>query len=136
MTTPNTQRRAPSPRDLDAKLEAQLTRQITRQFAPLDKRALGLAFGVTLALVLSGTTALALVVDAAGRFPLGLLGQYLPGYSLAWRGVPMGALWGLALGFVGGWLLALCRNTVLLLWLMKLRIRADGDSSRNVLDHI
>jgi hypothetical protein len=117
-------------------IEQKLEAQLARQFAPLDRRALGMAFGVTFALVLALVTAISLFADPGHRFPLGLLSQYFLGYSVSWTGVLVGAAWSFAMGFAGGWLLAFCRNLVLALWLMKVRIRADVNSSRNFLDHI
>ena len=41
---------------------------------------------------------------------LGLLGNYLPGYSVTWPGALIGLLYGAAIGGVGGWSLARIYN--------------------------
>lgn len=43
---------------------------------------------------------------------LGLLGNYLPGYSVTWGGAVIGLLWGLLLGGVIGWATAWVYNLV------------------------
>lgn len=41
---------------------------------------------------------------------LGLLGNYLPGYSVTWPGAVIGLLYGAAIGGAGGWSLARIYN--------------------------
>jgi hypothetical protein len=41
---------------------------------------------------------------------LGLLGNYLPGYSVTWPGALLGLLYGAAIGGVAGWSLARIYN--------------------------
>lgn len=41
---------------------------------------------------------------------LGLLGNYLPGYSVTWAGSVIGLLYGAAIGAVAGWALASIYN--------------------------
>ena len=43
---------------------------------------------------------------------LGLLGHYLPGYSVTWPGSLAGFFWGAVVGAVAGWSLALVYNRV------------------------
>lgn len=114
----------------------ELEAQIVRAFAPLDKRALGIAFGVAAALLVATVTMLSLFADPGQRFPLALLGQFFFGYTVSWTGVLLGALWAFATGFVWGWFLAFARNLMLSLWLLTVRVRADMVSSRDVLDHL
>lgn len=105
-------------------------------FAPLHKHAFGLAVGAALACVLVLLTAGALLRDPAGRFPIGLLGQYFYGFSHSWTGVAVIGAWGLVVGFVMGWFAAFCRNLALAVWLLYVRARADLASTRDMLDHI
>jgi hypothetical protein len=113
-----------------------LERQLARALAPLDWRALAIAIGTTSAVAVALLTVASLLIDPERRFPLYLLAQYLRGYTVSWPGVGVGAVWAFGLGFLGGALLASIRNLVLTVWLMKVRITADVDSSREMLDHI
>lgn len=127
---------------LDADVEQQreqqqrLERRLTRAFAPLNARALGMALGVVVAFCIALITVLSMMLDPAQTFPLGLLGQLLYGYSVSTSGVLIAALWGMAIGFIGGWLLASGRNVVLSLWMLKVRVQSDVEASHDVLDHI
>jgi len=114
----------------------ELERRLAHVFAPLDKRALGIALGLTSALLLSVVTLVSLLRDPTGTFPLILLQQYLRGYEVSWLGVISGGFWGFAVGFFWGWFLAFTRNLVLAVWLMTVRVRADMAASRVFLDHI
>lgn len=121
---------------MSARPDAEVERQLARVFAPLDKRALGLAFGTALALGVVVVTVLSMVLDPDHRLPLILLDEYFAGYSVSPAGAAIGAAWGFVTGFVWGWFLAFCRNLVLAIWLMMVRVRADLSSSRGFLDHI
>lgn len=116
--------------------ERRIDAQLKRNFAPVDSRALGIAIGVTTALALALLTLASLSVDPGQRFPLSLLSHFLLGYTVSPVGVVVGAIWALAGGFCFGWLLGSLRNIGLSLWLMKVRIKADAESSQDILDHI
>ena len=116
--------------------EPVLERRLSLELAPIDRRALGLAVGATGALALVLLTIASLVMDAEGRFPLKLLANYFLGYRVSLPGAAVGAAWGFVTGFCGGWFLAFVRNLVVALWIMKVRIAADVESSREVLDQI
>lgn len=105
-------------------------------FAPLHKRAFGIAVGVAGALLIVLLTLAAMFLPAAREFPLGLLGQYFRGYSVSWAGVVVGALWGFAVAFIAGWFAAFCRNLALAISAFVIRTRAEIDSTREFLDHI
>ena len=117
-------------------IEPELERRVLRAFAPLNARALGLAIGIVAALAMSALTELSMVVDKEHKFPLHLLRNYFPGYSVSVMGILVGALWAFAVGFVGGWLMAAVRNAVIGAWVLKAKVRADLEASRDVLDHI
>ncbi len=117
-------------------VDAQLEAELTQVFAPLDKRALGLAMGMVGALLLSIVTLTSMLLDPNGEFPLALLGQYFYGYSVSAVGLLVGAAWAFFTGFVWGWFLAICRNFILALWLMVVRVRSDQVAARGFLDHI
>jgi len=66
----------------------------------------------------------------------GLLGQFFWGYSVSWRGVLVGLVWGFGVGFVMGYAFALVRNAAVWLWLMVVRSRAEMDQYSDFLDHL
>lgn len=105
-------------------------------FAPLHKRAFGVATGVAGALLMTFLTLAAMYMPSEREFPLGLLVQFFAGYSLSWPGVFIGAAWGFAVCFVAGWFAAFCRNFVLAISAFLIRTRAEIDSTREFLDHI
>lgn len=104
-------------------------------FAPLDKRAFGAAIGVAGAMTIAGVTVLDLLVPHPW-LGLGLLREYLAGYSVSWPGALIGAAWGFGVGFCAGWLLAFIRNLTLALSLFLIRSRAELDEASDFLDHI
>jgi hypothetical protein len=105
-------------------------------FAPMHKRSLGLAVGLTAAAAVFVATAFHVVVRPVEAIPLQLLSQYFYGYDVTWRGAFVGAWWALLAGFVGGWFAAFMRNLSVGLWLMTLRMRANLTETRDFLDHI
>src|SRR5687768_841812 len=105
-------------------------------FAPLHKRAFGIAMGVAGAFLMVLLTLAGLFLPGAREFPLGLIGQYFQGYSVSWSGVVVGALWGFAVAFIAGWFAAFCRNLALAISAFIIHTRAELDSTREFLDHI
>ena len=110
--------------------------QVAYLFAPLDKRALGVAVGIVLGLAVALVTMAHMQIEPRPELHIGLLGHYLPGYNVSVRGALVGSVWGFLIGFVAGWLLAFTRNLVLTAWLMLTRSRAELDAARDLLDHI
>lgn len=104
-------------------------------FAPIDKRAFGLAIGITSALALGLTTAVDMLL-AKPWLGLNLLGNYFAGYSVSWPGALIGAAWAFGVGFVAGWLLAFLRNLSLAISMFLVRTRAELDETSDFLDHI
>lgn len=105
-------------------------------FAPLHKRAFGLAVGTASGLTVVLVTAIYLLRDPRPDFDLALLDQYFAGYTVSWRGAIIGGAWGFFVGFVGGWFFAFCRNLFLATWLFVTRTRAELAATRDFLDHI
>lgn len=105
-------------------------------FAPLHKRALGIALGLAVGLTVFGVTAVYLLRDPDPGFGLGLLNQYFAGYDVTWLGAVIGFGWGFFVGFVAGWFAAFCRNLVMALSLFVIRVRSDLAQSADFLDHI
>ena len=112
-----------------------LPRSASYLFAPVDKRAFGVALGVAGAMIVAGVTIVDLLVPTPWN-GIELLNNYFAGYSLSWTGALIGAGWGFAVGFCAGWLLAFTRNLTLALSLFALRSRAELDEVSDFLDHI
>jgi hypothetical protein len=105
-------------------------------FAPLHKRAFGTAVAVASALLLGTLTFAALILPSASAFPLYLLGQFLPGYTVSWAGLFIGMAWAAFVGFVAGWFVAFCRNLAVAVSIFTMRTRAELTQTRDFLDHI
>ncbi len=114
----------------------QLPPEVALAFAPLHKRALGVACGLVGALIVAGVTAFHLVALGGNESGLSLLAQYFAGYSVSWAGVFVGAFWGFATCFVFGWFAAFSRNLVLATYLFVARTRDEMKQTRDFLDHI
>ena len=104
-------------------------------FAPLDKRAFGVAIGVAAAFVTALLTVLALV-EAPGWKGPDILSNYFAGYSVSSTGVAVGAAWAFGAGFVFGWFIAFARNLTLAMSLFMLRSKVELEESSDFLDHI
>lgn len=105
-------------------------------FAPLHKRALGVAVGTASGLILFAATLMYLLRSSTFPFDIELLAQYFFGYRATWWGAFVGLGWGFLVGFVAGWFLAFCRNLFLAISIFIVRTRAELAASRDFLDHI
>lgn len=105
-------------------------------FAPLHKRAFGVATGAVSALLIFAVTAIYLLRDPHPGFQLDLLGQFFSGYTVSWTGAVIGAAQAFVAGFVMGWFLAFTRNLVLAAMLFAGRTRSELEATRDLLDHI
>jgi hypothetical protein len=122
---------------LDAVTEdAPLVQTLSYAFAPLDKSAFGVATGVAGAILIAAITTICLLLPRASSFPAQLLNEYFAGYTVSWTGVVVGAVWGFVVGFTAGWFLAFCRNVVLAVSALTLRVRVELSQTRDFLDHI
>jgi len=105
-------------------------------FAPLHKRAFGMAVGAAAALLVSGVTLFHVVAQPPDAGYLRLLANYFYGYTVSWQGVVVGGLWAFLTGFVAGWFIAFCRNLVIAVSIFITRTRAELRETRDFLDHI
>ncbi len=105
-------------------------------FAPLHKRALGIATGTASGLLVFVVTVFHLVFRPEVAINLWLLAEYLYGYTVSWKGAFIGLFWGFVVGFVAGWFLAFCRNLVIATSVFITRTRAELQATRDFLDHI
>jgi len=120
-----------------APAEPTLPPAVRLAFAPLHKRAFGLAIGAAAAVAIAGATLIYLVRGEGNRGPgLWLLQNYLAGYSVSLPGALVGGAWGLFIGFVAGWFFAFCRNFAIAVSVFVFRVRAELNQSRDFLDHI
>jgi hypothetical protein len=120
-----------------APAEPTLPPAVRLAFAPLHKRAFGLAIGVASGVAIAVATLIYLVRGEGNQGPgLWLLQNYLAGYSVSLRGVLVGGAWGLFMGFVAGWFFAFCRNFAIAVSVFVFRVRAELNQSRDFLDHI
>ena len=105
-------------------------------FAPLHKRAFGVATGVAGALLMALVTIAGIVLPGGRELPLYLVENFFEGYTVTWPGVFVGAAWGFGVAFIAGWFAAFCRNLALAISAFFIRTRAELDSTREFLDHI
>ncbi len=105
-------------------------------FAPLHKRAFGMAVGTAAGLAFFVVTLVHVLANPREALPLGLLREYFYGYSVSWIGAFIALAWGLTVGFVAGWFFAFCRNLALAVSVFVSRTRGELDSTRDFLDHI
>lgn len=119
----------------DVELE-RANRVLRLAFAPLHKRAFGIAIGTACALFMFLFTALHLVVDIPGALRLQLMRAWFYGYDVTWIGALIGTAWAFGVGFIGGWFIAFCRNLVIAINVFLTRTRAELRQTREFLDHI
>ncbi|GAB5452106.1 MAG: hypothetical protein Hals2KO_24340 [Halioglobus sp.] len=83
-------------------------------FAKMDALALTVAAGVLGAIILTLATSILLLQTVPENYPVGphlsLLAEYLPGYSVSWPGVMVGAGYGFLIGGVAGFAAAVYWN--------------------------
>jgi hypothetical protein len=97
-------------------------------FARIDRLALGLAVGVVAGISLFAATAFLLLKGGETIGPhLALLQQYIPGYSVSWKGSLVGCASGFVAGFAVGWSIAFLRNSMVAIYLYACAFRARLD---------
>jgi hypothetical protein len=105
-------------------------------FAPLHKRAFGMAIGVASGMLVFVVTAFSTLFPENRTWPLSLLSEYFAGYTVSWEGAFLGGAWGWFVGFVAGWFAAFCRNLFVALELWLGRTKEELAATRDFLDHI
>jgi hypothetical protein len=108
----------------------------TKAFAPMHKRALGVAFGATVGAAVFLLTVFHILIAPPEAANIELLSQYFYGYHVSWGGALIGTWWGFVAGFVGGWFLAFTRNFSVATWVLFVRVRTELFEARDFLDHI
>ena len=120
----------------EAKPTPELSHSLALAFAPLHKRAFGVALGTGCAAAVALLTLMYLARGRPDDINLGLLKAYFWGYTASWTGVLVGAWWGFVAGFVAGWFLAFCRNAAIAISIFLIRTRSELGNTRDFLDHI
>ena len=115
---------------------ASVDRALELAFAPLHKRAFGVAVGTVTGLAVFGLTVFHLIVRPPEAANIGLLSEYFYGYSVTGPGALVGGLWGFFSGYVAGWFVAFCRNLFMGIMLFIGRTRTELEATRDFLDHI
>jgi hypothetical protein len=108
---------------------------LTLAFAPVHKRALGVAVGTACGFILFALTVFHVVLKPEGP-SLTLLAQYFYGYEVSWKGAFIGLFWGFVTGFVMGWFVAFMRNFVTAVRIFVLKTKVDLARTKDFLDHI
>ena len=97
-------------------------------FARFDVVALAVAIGTVCAIGLFLLTAVLLVKGAPPGMPigthLGVLGSYLPGYSVSWGGSAIGAVYAWMIGALAGFVWAALWNLTHFLYIILVVLRA------------
>ena len=105
-------------------------------FAPVHKRALGVAVGSVFGLVIFVVTIFHVVLHPEGALDIALLREYFFGYTVSWQGAFIGLFWGFVSGFVMGWFVAFVRNFVIAMRVFTLRAKGELARTADFLDHI
>jgi tetrahydromethanopterin S-methyltransferase subunit B len=121
---------------VESKSDDALPAEVALAFAPLHKRAFGIAIGLAIGLTVFLLTAVYLLRSPQQGIGLALLSQYFKGYSVSWGGAFVGLFWGFVVGFVGGWFVAFCRNLVIAASIFIIRAKSELHQTRDFLDHI
>lgn len=104
-------------------------------FAPLHKRAFGMAVGLVLGAVVFLATVYGVLRGDPPAF-LYLLANYFPDYTVSWTGALTGFVWAGFAFFVAGWFTAFVRNFIMAAMVWTARTRAELRATRDFLDHI
>lgn len=115
-------------------LDKDLRASMALAFAPVHKRALGVAAGLTVGTLIAAVTLLQYLIDPQPAPRLDLLANYFYGYTVSPVGALVGFAWAFLVGFVAGWFLAFVRNLVTAVWIFF--VRAKSDLTQDFLDHI
>jgi membrane protease YdiL (CAAX protease family) len=120
----------------ESRADGGASRELTLAFAPLHKRAFGMACGIVSGLFFFLLTAVYLLRQPAQGPNLSLLAEYFAGYTVSWAGALVALAWGFVVGFVAGWFTAFSRNLIIAASLFITRTRAELRATRDFLDHI
>jgi tetrahydromethanopterin S-methyltransferase subunit G len=109
---------------------------IVQSLTKLDASALGIALGIFFGISIFIVTNFLIFKggDHIGQ-NLFLLSQYFTGYEITYTGSLIGAFYGLLVGFVLGWLIALLRNTIIRVYLHILKLKSSALAVSDFIDN-
>jgi hypothetical protein len=113
----------------------EIPQELVLAFAPIHKRAFGMAVGLTMGLVVFAMTVVA-ILRPGYPFFVPLLSKYFFGYSVSWGGALVGFAWGWFAFFVAGWFTAFLRNLIIAVNIWIGYARAELQETRDFLDHV
>jgi protoporphyrinogen oxidase len=113
-----------------------LEEAFSRVFLRLDRTAFGVAAGLVSGLLLFLVTLEVVIKGGEAIGPtLQLLRYYFPGYTVSPAGSVVGLFYGLATGYIGGWLFAFARNAAMFLYLTRAYRKAQRGLLRRFFDY-
>ena len=109
---------------------------IASTFLKIDRYSFGMATGVTAGIGLFMATMFLVLKGGEAVGPtLGLLRYYFPGYTVSPTGSCVGLVYGMVVGFSGGWIYALLRNAIVFAYLRLGHRRLEREAIRDLFDH-
>ncbi len=113
-----------------------MEKAIIQSFAMMHKGAFGVASGTVAGLLLFVATLWLVLKDGPVVGPnLQLLSQYFPGYTVTTTGAFMAFAYGFFWGFLFGWIFAYLRNLSLILYLRRVKKKAERAALKAFMDH-
>ena len=109
---------------------------LSKAFAPVHKRALGVAVACVVGLGVFALTAFHIVLKPTNAPNIALLAHFFYGYEVSWRGALVGFCWGGFTGFVAGWFVAFVHNLVTAIKVFAFKTRGELAQTKDFLDHI
>ena len=113
-----------------------ISRVLAQAFAPVDKRALGIAMGLVAGLLVCVLTLFHVLAQPPDAPNIGLLSQYFYGYDVTMAGAFVGFWWAFVAAFAAGWFFGFARNLVVAIWIFTIRTKASLAQTKDFLDHI
>ncbi|MGD9628397.1 MAG: hypothetical protein AB7V18_04055 [Pyrinomonadaceae bacterium] len=109
---------------------------IVQSLAKIDGLALGVALGTLCGIGIFLATNILILKGGDVIGPtLALLSQYFVGFEVSYRGSIIGLCYGLIVGFVTGWLIALLRNIVLMVYVHLIRLKGSINAVNDYIDN-
>src|SRR3989442_4958250 len=115
-------------------MDDSLPEELQLAFAPLHKRAFGVALGIATGLVCFAITTVYLIRAPEPPFQLALLAEYFYGFTVSWRGAFVALAWGFFVGVVAGLVVGVCRHLAIATLLVVSRTHAEVNASPTLHD--
>jgi hypothetical protein len=123
------------PEDWPEGVDPEIGQEMLLAFAPIHKRAFGMAVGLTMGTLVFLVTVYSVLRPGTPVFVY-LLSEYFLGYSVSWTGALVGFAWAWFAFFVAGWFAAFVRNAAIAVNIWIGYARAELSDTRDFLDHI